>query len=161
MLAGVGFSGQGKFEGTYYRRMPASYDPKYAWMFAGVDGEIIGDYGLSGGGAAGFELDRADPVLGTPANAAILARSENPPASFVTVPEELLSHLHTVSGEEPGALMRGEIVYFDTESGGAVFAVGSITFCGSLWNPAPANRGFNGPISCLLENVVRKFSGET
>ena len=43
----------------------------------------------------------------------------------------------------------------------AVFAVGSITFCGSLWNPAPANRGFKGPISCLLENVVRKFSGET
>jgi len=43
----------------------------------------------------------------------------------------------------------------------AVFAVGSITFCGSLWDPNPANRGFNGPISRLLENVVRKFSGET
>jgi N,N-dimethylformamidase len=77
------------------------------------------------------------------------------------VPEELLSHLHTVSGEEPDALMRGEIIYFDTDSGGAVFAVGSITFCGSLWDPNPANRGFNGPISRLLENVVRKFSGET
>src|SRR5258708_5176643 len=25
--AGVGFSGQGKFEGTYYRRLPASYAP--------------------------------------------------------------------------------------------------------------------------------------
>jgi N,N-dimethylformamidase len=64
-----------------------------------------------------------------------------------------------VTGEEPDALMRGEIIYFDTESGGAVFAVGSITFCGSLWNSA--SRGFNGPVSCLLENVVRKFSGET
>jgi len=73
------------------------------------------------------------------------------------VPEELLSHLHTVTGDEPDALLRGEIVYFDTASGGAVFAVGSITFCGSLWNPA--NRGFNGPISCLLENVVRKVAG--
>ena len=29
--------------------------------------------------------------------------------------------------------MRGEIVYFDTPAGGAVFSVGSITFCGSLW----------------------------
>ena len=161
MLAGVGFSGQGKFEGTHYRRLPASYAQDHAWIFAGIDGDIIGDYGLSGGGAAGFELDRADPVLGTPANTAILARSENPPASFITVPEELLSHLHTVTGEEPDALMRGEIVYFDTDSGGAVFAVGSITFCGSLWDPNPANRGFNGPISRLLENVVRKFSGET
>ena len=160
MLAGVGFSGQGKFESTYYRRLPASYHPDFAWLFAGIDRDIIGDYGLSGGGAAGFELDRADPVLGTPANATILARSENPPASFITVPEELLSHLHTVSGEEPDTLMRGEIVYFETNSGGAVFAVGSITFCGSLWNPDPANRGFNGPISCLLENVVRKFAGD-
>ena len=89
---------------------------------------------------------------------AVFAAADGPPP--LTVPEELLSHLHTVSGEEPDALMRGEIIYFDTESGGAVFAVGSITFCGSLWNPNPANRGFNGPISCLLENVVRKFAGE-
>ncbi|MCW3475568.1 N,N-dimethylformamidase beta subunit family domain-containing protein [Limobrevibacterium gyesilva] len=161
MLAGVGFSGQGRFEGTYYRRLPASFDPAFAWMFAGVDGDTIGDYGLSGGGAAGFELDRADPVLGTPPQTVILARSENPPASFVTVPEELLSHLATVTGEPPAELMRGEIVYFDTPSGGAVFAVGSITFCGSLWREGPDGGGFTGPVSRLLENVVRRFSGES
>ena len=51
-------------------------------------GHVLGDYGLSGGGAAGFELDRADPMLGTPDNAVILARSENPLPSFLTVPEE-------------------------------------------------------------------------
>jgi len=45
-------------------------------------------------------------------------------------------------------------VYFDTPSGGAVFSVGSITFCGSLWR----NGGFEGPISRLLENVVLRFS---
>jgi N,N-dimethylformamidase len=161
MLAGVGFSGQGKFEGTHYRRLPASFDPEFAWMFAGIEGDIIGDYGLSGGGAAGFELDRADPLLGTPPQAVILARSEDPPASFVTVPEELLSHLATVSGEPPAELMRGEIVYFDTPSGGAVFAVGSITFCGSLWQPAPEGGGFTGPVSRLLENVVRRFSEDS
>ena len=76
MLCGVGFSAQGLFEGAYYRRMPGADDPRAAWIFAGVEGEIIGDFGLSGGGAAGFELDRADPVLGTPPNAVILARSE-------------------------------------------------------------------------------------
>lgn len=154
-LVGVGFSGQGKFEGTHYRRLPASYTPEYAWMFDGIEGELLGDYGLSGGGAAGFELDRADPDLGTPENAVILARSEDAPASFVTVPEELLSHLATVNGETPEALMRGEIVYFDTPSGGAVFAVGSITFCGSLWHDG----AFQGPVSRLLENVVRRFAG--
>ena len=30
--------------------------------------EIIGDFGLIGGGAAGLELDRADHALGTPPN---------------------------------------------------------------------------------------------
>ncbi|MFM7609552.1 MAG: hypothetical protein ACKO9A_11895 [Alphaproteobacteria bacterium] len=38
--------------------------------------------------------------------------------------------------------------------GGAVFAVGSITYCGSLWR-----QGFEGPISRLTENVVRRFAG--
>jgi N,N-dimethylformamidase len=33
-----------------------------------------------------------------------------------------------------------------------VFAVGSITFCGSLWQD-----GFRGSVSRLLENVVRRF----
>jgi len=152
-LVGVGFSGQGLFEGTYYRRLPASHTPEFAWMFEGIEEEVLGDYGLSGGGAAGFELDRADVTLGTPPGAVVLARSEEPPASFITVPEELLSHLHTVSGEAPEALKRGEIVYFETPGGGAVFSVGSITFCGSLWR-----KGFEGPISRLLENVVRRFS---
>lgn len=154
-LAGVGFSGQGKFEGTYYRRLPASYEGELAWVFAGINEEIVGDYGLSGGGAAGFELDRADPMLGTPENTVILARSEDPPKSFVTVHEELLGASNTISGENAPDLMRGEIVYFDTPSGGAVFSVGSITFCGSLWRDGR----FDGPVSRLLENVVRRFAG--
>ncbi|WP_241665462.1 N,N-dimethylformamidase beta subunit family domain-containing protein [Teichococcus oryzae] len=153
-LVGLGFSAQGLFEGTFYRRLPASEDPRHAWIFEGVP-EIIGDYGLSGGGAAGFELDRADPRLGTPPGTVILARSEQPPASFVTVPEELLSHIATVTGESPEALKRAEIIIFDVPGGGSVFAVGSITFCGSLWN----GTAFDGPVSRMLENVVRRFAG--
>ena len=155
MLVGVGFSCQAAFEGTHFRRLPASHDARFAWMFAGIDDEVLGDYGLSGGGAAGFELDRADPLLGTPDNAVILARSENPLPSFLTVPEELLSNTISINGEKVEDLSRGEIVYFDTPSGGAVFSVGSITFCGSLWR-----NGFEGPVSQLLENVVRKFAAE-
>jgi N,N-dimethylformamidase len=151
-LAGVGFTGQGLFEGTHYRRLPASYDPRFAWMFDGIAEDVLGDYGLSGGGAAGFELDRADAELGTPDNAVILARSEQPPPSMTLVLEEMLSHISTVSGEKPADLMRAEIVWFDTPGGGQVFSVGSITFCGSLWR-----NGFQGPVSRLLENVVRRF----
>jgi N,N-dimethylformamidase len=152
MLAGVGFSGQGLFEGTRYRLLPTARDPAFAWMFEGIDGDILGDYGLSGGGSAGFEMDRADTALGTPDGTVILARSEDPPASFFTVPEEVLAGRRTVSGERLEDLMRAEIVYFETEGGGAVFSVGSITFCGSLWR-----NGFEGPVSRLLENVVRRF----
>jgi N,N-dimethylformamidase len=120
-LVGVGFSGQGFFEGTHYRRLAASYDSEHAWIFDGIDDAIIGDYGLSGGGAAGFEFDRADPDLGTPDGTVILTRAE--------------------------------IVYVRTRSGGEVFSTGSITFLGSLWR-----NGFEGPVSRLLENVVRRFS---
>ena len=154
MIAGVGFSGQGLFEGTHYRLLPTARDSRFAWMFEGIEEDVIGDYGLSGGGAAGFELDRADTDLGTPYDAVILARSEDPPRSFFTVPEEILAGTRTITGETPKALLRAEIVYFETLGGGAVFSVGSITFCGSLWR-----NGWEGPVSRLLENVVRRFGG--
>ena len=153
MLCGVGFSAQGLFEGSYYRRMPGVADPRAAWIFDGIDGEIIGDFGLSGGGAAGFELDRADFELGTPPNALILARSEGHQSHFVVVPEELLNHVMTVTGEPPKALIRAEIVYFETTAGGAVFSTGSITFCGSL-----SHNSYDNDISRMLENVLRRFS---
>jgi len=153
-LAGVGFSAQGLFEGSHYRRLDASYDPDVAWIFEGIGDGVLGDFGLSGGGAAGFELDRADPYLGTPPGTRILARSEAHQPHFVAVPEELLSHVNTVTGEKVADLVRGEIVYFETGTGGAVFSTGSITFCGSL----PHN-GFDNPVSRLLHNVVVRFGG--
>lgn len=151
-LGAVGFSSQGLFEGSYYRRLPASERPEVAWIFEGVEEEKLGDYGLSGGGAAGFELDRADFELGTPKGTVILARSEGHSGNFVVVPEELLSHIGTVSGEPPADLIRGEIVFCPLPGGGSIFAVGSITFCGSL-NHAGGENG----VSRMLENVLRRF----
>ena len=152
-LCGVSFSAQGLFEGSYYRRMPDAADPRAAWIFDGIEDEIIGDFGLSGGGAAGFELDRADAALGTPQNALILARSEGHQSHFGAVLEELLSHLASVNGERPQALIRAEIVYFETVAGGAVFSTGSITFCGSL-----SFNGYDNNVSRMLENVLRRFA---
>ena len=152
-LAGVGFSSQGLFEGSYYRLLPAARDPAVAWITAGIAGDTFGDYGLSGGGAAGFELDRADERLGTPPNTVVIARSEGHQAHFVAVPEELLSHVNTVTGEHPADLIRAEIVYFATAKGGAVFATGSITFLGSLWNGS-----YENDVATLLGNVVRRFA---
>ena len=150
-LAGVGFTAQGDFQGTYYRRN-SDLDAKYEWVFEGVDDEILGNFGLSGGGAAGFELDRADFSLGTPRNTAVLASSENYPEHFVLVPEEILSHIATRSGKPVSELIRSDIVIFETAKGGCVFSVGSITYCGSLpWN------NFDNNISKMTANVLNRF----
>jgi N,N-dimethylformamidase len=148
----VGFSGQGFFEGSYYRRQPGADDPKAAWILDGVTDTVIGDFGLSGGGAAGFELDRADPALGTPASAIVVASSEGHGPSFIVVPEELLSHLATVTGEKPARLLRADMTYAELPGGGAVFAVGSITFCGSL-----SHNRYDNSVSRVLRNVLDRF----
>jgi N,N-dimethylformamidase beta subunit-like, C-terminal len=151
-LVAVGFSAQGLFEGSPYRRQPGADDPRAAWILAGVEDELIGDFGLSGGGAAGFELDRADAALGTPAGAIVVASSEGHGPSFVVVPEELLSHLATVSGERPACLLRADMTYAELPGGGAVFAVGSITFCGSL-----SHNRYDNNVSRILRNVLDRF----
>ncbi len=151
-LAGVGFIAQGDFHGTAYRRLPASRDPRAAWIFEGIDDELLGDFGLSGGGAAGFELDWLDPSLGSPPHALVLARSEQQDDTFMLVPEEILNHYGNRPGLPAEELIRSEMVFFETPNGGAVFSVGSITFCGSL----PHN-DFDNNISRMLDNVLRRF----
>ena len=150
-LVGVGFTGQGDFEGTYYRKN-SNVPNKYQWVFADIDDEILGDFGLSGGGAAGFELDRVDFDLGSPLNTIVLASSETYPDHFVLVPEEVLSHQKTRAGDSVEKLIRSDMVIFETPNNGFVFAVGSITYCGSLpWN------GFDNNISKLTENILNRF----
>ena len=153
-LSGVGFTAQGNFVGSYYRKRPEADHPRAAWMFEGVDGPVFGDHGLSGHGAAGFELDRADKRLGTPAHAVVVASSENhpPDAPWVLVPEEHLTHLVTWPGEPAEKLIRADLTFFETPKGGAVFSTGSITFCGSL----PTN-DFDNDVSRLLANVLDRF----
>jgi N,N-dimethylformamidase len=152
-LTGVGFSSQGPFDATYFRRTEASKVGPCAWVFEGVEGDIVGDYGLSAGGAAGFELDRMDQSLGSPQSAVVLATSEGLPASFSVAPEDMLTESLSLAGEPPAALVRGDMTYSVMPGGGAVFASGSITFCGSLWR----DRKPEGPISTVLENVLNRF----
>jgi len=151
MLCGVGFSAQGEFNGIGYQR--ACFDPQYEWVFEGVDSTVIGDFGFSGGGAAGFELDRAEPRLGTPENVVILASSGGHGEDFILVPEEQLTHLTTWSGSPAQSMIRADMIYFDVPGGGSVFSTGSITFCGSLpWN------NFQNNVSRILKNVIDKMT---
>lgn len=153
-LVGVGFTAQGNFVGSHYRVKPDARASRAGWILDGVAGDVIGDFGLSGHGAAGFELDRAEKRLGTPPHALIIAASEGhkPEAPWVLVPEEQLSHITTWAGEPAATLIRADMTFFETPNGGAVFSTGSITFCGSL----PHN-GFDNPVSRLLGNVLAGF----
>lgn len=157
-LTGVGFTAQGNFHGSYYRRAADADDPRASWMFAGVDTEVLGNHGLSAHGAAGFELDRTDKRLGTPAHALVVASSENHPADapWVLVPEEMLTHLATWPGEPAADLIRADMTFFETPNGGAVFSTGSITFCGSL-----ITNDCDNEISQLIGNVVNRFTDPT
>ncbi|MDE0308637.1 MAG: hypothetical protein OXI60_02235 [Acidiferrobacterales bacterium] len=109
----VGFSAQGDFQGAYYRRN-SQLPSEYEWVFEGIDDEILGDFGLNGGGAAGFELDRVDYSLGTSDNTVVLASSETYPDHFVLVPEEILTHLSTRAGDPVSELIRSDMVLFET-----------------------------------------------
>lgn len=151
-LVGIGFAAQGNFVGMPFKRV--CFDPEFSWVFDGIDDDILGDFGLSGGGAAGFELDRRDSNLDGGKNIVTLAQAHDLSDDFILVPEEMLTHLTNISGEPNHATKRADMVFFENQAGGMVFAVGSITFCGSLpWN------NFDNNISRLLENVIKHFSG--
>lgn len=148
-LVGIGFAAQGEFFGDPYVRV--CNDPAFDWVFEGIDGEIIGDFGYSGNGAAGFELDHMDARIGTPENVVLLARSVTRDDGFMLVPEEQLTHLTNLTGGTEAEAKHADMIYCCYPGGGSVFATGSITFCGSLpWNDSDNN------VSQLFQNVLRK-----
>lgn len=152
-LVGAGFTAQGFDVSSYYRRQPASFDPRAAFIFDGIgDDELIGDFGLVGGGAAGLELDRADVALGTPPHALVLASSEGHSDVYLVVLEEILINYPGATGTQ-SPLVRADIVFFETPSGGAVFSASSIAYSGSL-----SHNNYDNNISRLTENVLRRFA---
>ncbi len=151
-LVGVGFTAQGTFIGMPYKR--STHESNMDWIFEGIDEDIIGDFGFSGNGAAGFELDRVDSKLDEGQDIQIIAQSYDTEKDFMLVPEEQLTHLTNMSGGLEDNVRRADMVYFDVEGGGNVFSTGSITFCGSLpW------KNYDNNISRLLANVFSKRLG--
>ena len=99
--------------------------------FDGVKDNIIGNFGLVGGGAAGLELDRYDKDLGSPPNAYILASSESHSDLYLGVTEEIGVNMPNLSGSQ-NPQVKADIVYFQRKSGAKIFSTGSIAWAGSL-----------------------------
>ena len=152
-LTGVGFSAHGFDESLPYRRQPGSTDPRAAFIFEGVaEDEPIGDFGLVMGGAAGYEVDRADPELGTPPHALVVATASGFSDGYQHVVEEVLvSDSH--QGGTVNPLVKADVVYFEGPKGGAVFSVGSIAWCGAL-----SHNNYDNAASRVTENVLKRFT---
>ena len=151
-LVGIGFTAQGNFYGHPYERK--CFDSKFDWIFEGIKDTKIGDFGFSGNGAAGFELDHIDSDLTTKKDITLLAQSKaskNPEEKFILVPESQLTHQSNIKHLPEEEILQADMVYFTVPGGGSVFSTGSITFCGSLpWN------NFDNNVSKLLENIIKK-----
>jgi N,N-dimethylformamidase len=151
---GVGFASQGFDRGVPYRRSDASHDPRCAFIFEGVSGELIGNTPalILNHGAAGMEVDRVDYGRGTPPHALIVASSVRLSDSYQIAIEDL-----PLTAPNQGGLMnsnvRADMVFYETPNNGAVFSVGSISFCSTL-----SYNDYENDVSRLLENVVRAFA---
>lgn len=149
---GTGMSSYGFDHSGYFVQMPDAGNAEGAWIFDGIDpDETIGDFGLVGGGAAGYELDRYDRSLGTPPNTLLLASSVEHSVVYTVVPEDkVFPHPGMHGGEHP--LVRADMTYFSTANGGAMFSASSISWCGSLsWND------YDNNVSIVMRNVLDQF----
>lgn len=125
-LLGVVCTETGIMTAAPYRVLDASH-----WVFEGTglrNGDIFGEESLHErvhGGASGHETDKRSPS--SPPNTVLLAKGLNV--------------------DEGGA----EMVYYETDSGGAVFSVGSITY--------PACLLVDRVLTRITRNVLDRFLG--
>ncbi|MBM3523588.1 MAG: N,N-dimethylformamidase [Alphaproteobacteria bacterium] len=151
-LCGVGFSATIFNRSTYYRRTPEGRDRAFDFVFAGVENsERIGNFGLRGGGAVGLEIDRWDPVLGSPPNGAVIATSEDVGIGGLLSVEEFITTTRALDAEQNGKV-RADMCLFPTPNGGAVFSVGSIA-----WPTSLPHAGYGNDVARITTNVLRRF----
>lgn len=153
-LCGLTFTAYGFDVSSYYRRAKDSHLRETKWIFEGVgEEERIGDFGLVGGGAAGLELDRYDLEFGTPHNAYLLAQSEGHTNLMLQVNEEIhFSVRGYYGGGTENPQVRADMIYYKTPAGGACFAPGSLSWCGSL-----SHNNYDNNVSKIMANVLNGF----
>ena len=150
---GTGFTSFGFDHSGYFAADPGCSDAAGLWITDGIGpDEAIGDFGLVGGGAAGWELDRYDRSLGTPPHTMLLAGSVEPQRQLLRRQRgRVLPAPRDVRREHP--YVRADIVYFTTPNGGAMFSTSSISWCGSLsWND------YDNNVSRMMNNVLTQFA---
>jgi N,N-dimethylformamidase beta subunit-like protein/concanavalin A-like lectin/glucanase superfamily protein len=154
-LAGVGFTAQGFDRSLPYRVEAAAAAGRAAFILEGIDlAAPLDGAGSVLGGPAGFEIDRADPALGTPAHAVLVASARE----FSDAYQGAVEDVTTADSQQGGTvseLVRSDVVFFETPADGAVFSVGSIAWCGAL-----RDAGEETPVGRMTWNVLSRFLDE-
>jgi len=149
---GVSIVSEGFDTSAPYYRMPDSVSPSVAWITEGIDDELIGDFGLGCGGAAGLEIDRCDPDMGTPPHTMVIASSGGHTDTYILSSDAGPYVAHAGQLGTHDYRIRADMTFFTAPNNGAVFSASSIAFGMAL----PINN-FDNNISRLLGNVVNAF----
>ena len=113
-----------------------------------MEGDTFGAFGSVTGGAAGEEIDRCDPSLGSPPHTLVLASSEGHGPDMLRVKEEF----HVTAPPWADPQIRADLCFFECPRGGAVFSTGAISWSGSL-----AHEGFENDVARVTTNVLLRF----
>ncbi len=159
-LVGVGFTGQG-WTSVDACGLPRPYaqvsdrsHPLAAALLDGLPpGALIGDFetiGL-GRGAAGDEVDRTDPDLGTPVQTVVLATATGFSTDYqVTIDDRRDVNEASTLPDHP--MLRADMVCFQTPAGGFVFSASSMQ-----WFSALSHNGHDNTVATVTRNVIARM----
>jgi N,N-dimethylformamidase len=153
-LVGIGFTAQGFDRSLPYQVQARAPGDRSGFILDGIDTDApLGGSGSVLGGPAGFEIDRADAALGTPAGAVLVASARGFSDAYQGAVEDVTT-ADSQQGGSASELVRSDVVFFETSTGGAVFSVGSIAWCGALRDPGS---GQETPVGRMTWNVLSRF----
>lgn len=152
LLVGVGMVSQGFDYSAPYYRTKLSFDKKFDFIFKHMPNKKkFGNFGLSGHGAAGIELDSVNFLLGTPEKTHVLAFSKDHSDIYLLAPEEMLDPAPGLGGTE-NEKIQSNLAIHQNDNFGGFFSVGSIAWAGSMaWN------NYDNEVSRLTFNILESF----
>src|SRR6202030_3283862 len=98
---------------------------------------------------------RVDAALGTPGGTLVLATASGQFSDAYQHVVEEVNEANSKQGGTVNPLVKADMIYFETRSGGAVFSTSSIAWCGSLFY-----NGYNNNVSRITENVLKQFASD-
>jgi N,N-dimethylformamidase len=154
-LVGVGFCAQGWDDKAHAYIVAEPGGELSARVLDGVaSGSVVGDEALTTRGAVGDEVDRADPRLGTPPDATVIATANIDSDSYSMAVEDTRSMSPRIVGAH-NDWVRADMVMLPSPRAGAVFAASSISFASGL-----SSNHFTNNLARVATNVLECFASK-